>query len=280
MPDGLTKTQLEAISSIERACSAVSLVGSIFVIVTFCMSRSFHKPVNRLVFYASFGNMLTNVGTLMSRTYTTSPNSVGCQFQAFLIQMFMPADAFWTLAMAINVYLTFYYRFDAQRLRRMEIPYMIVCYGVPLIPALVYIFLKDHAGNRVYGDATLWCWVTTEWNILRIVTFYAPVWILILATVFIYIRAGRTIYYKHKQLHEFSPSSSDPVSVAHTETMTNLKTTEITSFSALKNYHTIWRRGRFSTAKKPRSEYGLMGIHQVRDTFLHRAAHHLDPFER
>ena len=87
MSGGLTKAQLEAVSNIERACSAVSLVGSIFVIVTFCMSRSFHKPVNRLVFYASFGNMLTNVGTLMSRTYIGSPNSVGCQSQAFLIQM-------------------------------------------------------------------------------------------------------------------------------------------------------------------------------------------------
>jgi hypothetical protein len=88
----------------------------------------------------------------------------------------MPADAFWTLAMAINVYLTFYYRFDVQRLRRMEIPYMFVCYGIPLIPALVYIFLENREGNSVYGDAVLWCWVTTEWNILRILTFYAPVW--------------------------------------------------------------------------------------------------------
>lgn len=88
----------------------------------------------------------------------------------------MPADAFWTLAMAINVYLTFYYRFDAQRLRKMEIPYLLVCYGVPFVPALTYVFLKDREGNRVYGDAVLWCWVTTEWNIWRILTFYGPVW--------------------------------------------------------------------------------------------------------
>jgi hypothetical protein len=31
--------------------------------------------------------MLTNVGTLMSRSYNSEPNSVGCQFQSFLIQM-------------------------------------------------------------------------------------------------------------------------------------------------------------------------------------------------
>src|SRR5687768_3145663 len=33
---------------------------------------------------------------------------------------FVGADALWTLAMAINVYLAFYHRFDAQRLRKME----------------------------------------------------------------------------------------------------------------------------------------------------------------
>lgn len=85
----LTAEQLADISIIERACSVISLLGSLFVIVTFCLSRSFHKPVNRLVFYATFGNMLTNVGTLMSRTYVNSPDSVGCQFQAFLIQMYV-----------------------------------------------------------------------------------------------------------------------------------------------------------------------------------------------
>lgn len=85
--EGLTPSQLTAISVIERTCSVFSLLGCLFIIVTFCCSRSFHKPINRLVFYASFGNMLTNVGTLMSRTYLSSPDSVGCQFQAFLIQM-------------------------------------------------------------------------------------------------------------------------------------------------------------------------------------------------
>ncbi|KFH44238.1 Cyclic AMP receptor-like protein A-like protein [Hapsidospora chrysogenum ATCC 11550] len=222
----LTPEQLEDISIIERACSVISLLGSLFVIVTFCLSRSFHKPVNRLVFYATFGNMLTNVGTLMSRTYVNSPDSVGCQFQSFLIQMFMPADAFWILAMAINVYLTFYYRFDAHRLRRMEVPYLICCYGIPLIPATVYLFVRNSNGQRVYGDAVLWCWVVPEWMIWRILTFYGPVWILILTTFFIYIRAGRTIYYKRKQLQNFSVSETDPISLG--ETMATIKTTEIT----------------------------------------------------
>lgn len=88
----------------------------------------------------------------------------------------MGADVLWILSMAINVYLTFYHKFDAKRLRKMEIPYLLSCYGIPLVPALAYIFVTDSNGNRVYGNAGIWCWVTSEWEIWRILTFYGPIW--------------------------------------------------------------------------------------------------------
>jgi len=88
----------------------------------------------------------------------------------------MPADAFWTLAMAINVYLTFYHKFDAVRLRKMELPYFLLCYGIPLVPAFTFIFVRNDAGHRIYGNATLWCWITPEWDVMRIAGFYAPIW--------------------------------------------------------------------------------------------------------
>jgi hypothetical protein len=83
----LDEHHLNALSAVERVCSVFSLLGSVFIIGTFLSSKAFHKPINRLVFYASFGNMMTNVGTLMSRSYINDTHSVGCQFQAFLIQM-------------------------------------------------------------------------------------------------------------------------------------------------------------------------------------------------
>lgn len=88
----------------------------------------------------------------------------------------MPADAFWTLAMAVNVYLTFYYKYDAQMLRKMEIPYLVCCYGIPFVVALTYVFVNDPGKGRMYGNATLWCWVQQTWDVWRIITFYGPVW--------------------------------------------------------------------------------------------------------
>jgi hypothetical protein len=83
----LTEATLNGFSIVERVCSVLSLLGCIVIIGTFSVSKSFHKPINRLVFYASFGNMMTNVATIIARSYLGDVLSPGCQFQAFLIQM-------------------------------------------------------------------------------------------------------------------------------------------------------------------------------------------------
>ncbi|KAK4646619.1 hypothetical protein QC761_212150 [Podospora bellae-mahoneyi] len=217
---------VDVFSIIERTCSVFSLLGSVLVIGTFCASKAFHKPINRLVFYASFGNLMTNAATLMARSFIANPRSAGCQFQGFLIQMFMPADTFWTLAMAVNVYLTFYFKFDGTRLRKMEIPYLLCCYGIPFIVALTFIFIETPEKGKMYGNATLWCWVSPRWDIFRIATFYGPIWIVILITFFIYIRAGREIYKKHKQLRNFSTSHHDHEPITE-DPFSSVKTTEV-----------------------------------------------------
>ncbi|KAK5627311.1 hypothetical protein RRF57_003026 [Xylaria bambusicola] len=198
---------LHAITIIERIGSVFSLLGCIFIIITFLTSSAFRKPINRLVFYASFGNMAVNVGTLIARSYIEDENSTGCQVQAFLIQQFLPSDALWAFSMAFNVYLTFYFKFDAEKLKRIETWYLLICYGLPFPPALAYIFIHTQAKGRVYGDATLWCWVNSNWDVLRVATFYGPVWVIILATFFIYIRCGSEIYRKRGLLRKADSSS-------------------------------------------------------------------------
>ena len=137
--------------------------------------------------------------------------------------------------MAVNVYLTFFYKFDAEALRKIELPYLILCYGIPLVPALSYIWVPG-----VYGDATLWCWISDQWEILRIATFYGPVWwvtsslyyirpgtkirrLSIVITFVIYIRTGRTIYEKRRELCEAgSFASNDPDSGCESSKITNI----------------------------------------------------------
>lgn len=89
---GLSGSQIDVVGVLERATSVFSLLGSMVVITTFTFSRAFHKPINRLVFYATFGNLMTNVATLMGRSFVNDIDQAGCQFQAFLIQMYVSQE--------------------------------------------------------------------------------------------------------------------------------------------------------------------------------------------
>jgi hypothetical protein len=85
----ITPHQLINFSVLERVGSVLSLAGCSFIAITFLFSKAFHKPINRLVFYASMGNVFTNIATIMARAAVETKHYNGpfCQFQAFLIQM-------------------------------------------------------------------------------------------------------------------------------------------------------------------------------------------------
>ncbi|KAL4950855.1 Nnf1-domain-containing protein [Aspergillus filifer] len=199
----LSAGQLFAISATERTCSTISLFATGIIIVSFISSPSFRKPINRLVFYASLGNIMANVATLISQSgISAGPNSNICQIQAFLIQWFMPADALWTFAMAFNVYLTFFRKYNSEQLRRLEWKYVVLCYGLPFIPAFTYFFINSPSRGKVYGSAILWCWVSPSWDILRIALFYGPVWLVIFVTLAIYARIGNLVWRRRRKLKE------------------------------------------------------------------------------
>lgn len=83
----LTAIQTQDVIITERVASALSLAGAAFVLITFSLNDKFRKPINRLVVYATFGNIITNVATLISTGgIEAGRGSSLCQFQAFLIQ--------------------------------------------------------------------------------------------------------------------------------------------------------------------------------------------------
>ncbi|RPA83044.1 hypothetical protein BJ508DRAFT_207609 [Ascobolus immersus RN42] len=197
-----TQRELEILEATARVGSVFSLLGASFIIITFCTSRSFHRPINRLAFFAAFGNIMTNVATLMAQD--PRPGSALCKMQAMFIQWFLPADALFCSAMAMNVYLTVFKKYPSSRLQQLEIPYIIICYGVPLIPAFVFLFIETESKGPLYGNAVLWCWISADWQYLRIAAFYGPVWVVLLFTFSVYLMAGRVIFSLRGSLRMFA----------------------------------------------------------------------------
>ena len=86
----LNASQMETIMIVERVSTVPSLVGIVFILYTYWLCEEFDKPINRLVYFASFGNLGMNIATLISTNGPLSgQNSALCQLQAFLIQQYI-----------------------------------------------------------------------------------------------------------------------------------------------------------------------------------------------
>ena len=85
----LNQQQLDSIALATRVTSCISFACNIFVIVSFFSYRAFNRPINRLIFYACWINLLCDVGDAIARDgIVAGPTSRLCQFQAFLIQWY------------------------------------------------------------------------------------------------------------------------------------------------------------------------------------------------
>ena len=128
-----------------------------------------------------------------------------------LLCRFLGVDTLWALCMGINVYLALFRGWTSERMRRQEWKYFLGCYGCSFVPALTYLFVDGKERGRIYGPALvsspmcdsvefkqtiyeekklkaknqrkrpltrnqLWCWVSPQWDFLRVATLYGVVW--------------------------------------------------------------------------------------------------------
>ncbi|KAL8989607.1 MAG: hypothetical protein Q9169_008323 [Polycauliona sp. 2 TL-2023] len=228
MAPSLTQEQSLVMALTERIISSASVVGILFIILTYMFSSAFSKPINRLVFYASWGNLGLCIVALISMDGPDAgEDSALCQFQGFMAQLFLGVDAYWAFCMAVNIYLVFFRSYNTHQLQGLDHKYFIACYGFALIPSIVYLFIHTKDRGKIYGGAVLWCWVSNEWNFLRIAVLYVFMWVAVLIAIVIYIMAGRDVWRKRDALKGFlNPFNEDPFATNVTMTTSVTITSE------------------------------------------------------
>ena len=88
MAPTLTLEQHRVMVLTERITASLSIIGILFIIFTYLFSSSFSKPINRLVFYASWGNLgLCIVALISMNGPDAGQDSALCQFQGFMAQL-------------------------------------------------------------------------------------------------------------------------------------------------------------------------------------------------
>ena len=76
------------LSVAERITASISLVGVLFVLLTYSLSPAFNKPINRQIFYATWSNLGICLAALIGTNgYLHGEDQPLCRFQAFLVQM-------------------------------------------------------------------------------------------------------------------------------------------------------------------------------------------------
>ncbi|KUL83138.1 hypothetical protein ZTR_10993 [Talaromyces verruculosus] len=208
----LTDAQLHTLTLVGRFASMLSIFGVITIIVTFVSSRHFRNPMHRLIFINAFYNLFDFIATMISTSGPDAGNSSAlCQFQGFCLQMFPMADVLWTVAMAIDVYLVVYRRYEAEALRKLEIYYITIITCIVAIPAVVFLFIHTPDKGPMYGSVTFWCSISPNWVLFRVLLYYGPIWFLIIIVMILYILVGVKVI---KLRRQFNASHADHIALS------------------------------------------------------------------
>ncbi|KAK3362375.1 hypothetical protein B0T25DRAFT_512596 [Lasiosphaeria hispida] len=203
----LTTTERATIQHVERFGASLSLVGVVLIFITYALFKRLRTVPNTFILFASFANVGASTACLIGYDGIMAGDSAPlCQIQAFLLEMFMQSDPWWSLAMAVNVYLVFFFAANPNSFRRYLWLYSLICFGFPALPAFICLFYMPN-GDRIYGNATLWCWIGDRYNQLRIFSYYLPIWTCSVLSALIYVAVGYHVFHQRNQLRNLTLSN-------------------------------------------------------------------------
>lgn len=67
----------------------------------------------------------------------------------------MQSDPWWSFAMSVNVFLVFFFNANPKTFRKYAWLYCVICFGGPMIPAIVLISIRDDPKGLIFGDAVV-----------------------------------------------------------------------------------------------------------------------------
>ncbi|KAK0640022.1 Cyclic AMP receptor 4 [Lasiodiplodia hormozganensis] len=210
--DGVTRLD----QALARVSAMLGLAGSLFIIATFVLQPRLRRPMNRLLFYTSLGNLFLDTFYFVSVWGIPKPGGSMhlCRTQGFMIQIFSLSPSLWTTSMAINVYLIVFRKFTTLELKRLEPWYTSINYGIPLAIAFVFLMLDVAPSQKaIYGPATLWCWIDSKWQWMRMAFTFGPIWVLMLVCFVLFIITGMKIVLQALELRRGGYGFDDPVTV-------------------------------------------------------------------
>lgn len=170
--------------------NCLSILGSIFVCTVYLAFKEIRVFSYKLVVMMCIADSILSLALLLPGYH----GFIHCQIAAFLNSYGSLSSILWNAIIAYSLYVTVF--FQNIDIASKEIHFLVIGFGAPLLVSIVPFFLD------MYGEAQGWCWIKDDASdgyefplgtILRLVTFYIPLWIIIPINLFIYARVIKHI---------------------------------------------------------------------------------------
>ncbi|KKP07340.1 hypothetical protein THAR02_00537 [Trichoderma harzianum] len=201
----LSPREIEVLITIERTGAGLSMVAITLTLVSFFLIKKLRTTPNMFIVLASIANAGASIASMIGYDgLDKGESSALCQGQGFIFEWFMQSDPWWSFAMAFNVFLVFFFNANPASFRKRIWIYCIICFGGPLVPAVVLVSIHDDTKGPVFGNAALWCWVDSNWSLVRLYAYYIPIWICIFGSIIIYVAVGYHVFRNRNRLRNFT----------------------------------------------------------------------------
>ncbi|KAH7150397.1 hypothetical protein B0J13DRAFT_499432 [Dactylonectria estremocensis] len=221
----LSPRQVDILIAIERTGASCSMAATVLTVLSYYFVKKLRTTPNLFLVLASIANAGASTASMMGYDgLDQGEDSALCQSQAFIFEWFMQSDPWWSFAMSVNVFLVFFFNASPSTFRKYAWVYCVICFGGPMIPAIVLILIRDPEKGLVFGDAALWCWISTDWNLVRLYSYYIPIWTCIFLSIVIYVAVGYHVFHHRNQLRNLTNEHWDKADASNTSPISSRAT--------------------------------------------------------
>lgn len=180
-----------AITTVTLVSASLSFLGSLFIIVTYLALPRVQRFSYRVIAWLSVADCFSSLSYFIHDptpfVALQEPFSASCLISAGLSQLMDVATFCWTVAVSTTVYLVLIRRASPQTLQLAERLFHGINWGVPLLMMIIA------ASVGSFGDAGTWCWIRPEFQALRMLLFYVPLMVCMLAVFGVVLLMRRDI---------------------------------------------------------------------------------------
>jgi len=194
MGDPLSAQETLVLYIIAHVSSVLSLLGSLFIVISYLTFPKLRKANGALIFWLSFCDFFSSLA------YFAIPVANGndyCYAQGFIIQFFQIASFIWTASIALALYVV---------IVRNKSPNIGISHLVKYLHLVAWLFASVDVGIgawlHMFGDANYeepgshpsWCWIKSDMNLEKFLLYFLPFTLVWIFNAIVYILVSKTIH--------------------------------------------------------------------------------------